>query len=251
MCRSLGIPSRVAVGFSVDPQSEILNFYEVRAFQAHAWVEVYFGSLGWVDFDPTSETAAPGEDFQPPPGPEADRMARLIAEIVNNQTDEPEQGQPTPTTFVAVSRVAQEVARIAVFLARLWYLTLPTLYALFLICAKVLPSLRGLFSRNPRRRTKARYRLAIMRLVGARVGRHATESPREHAVRLGSAEDLVLEPLVDSYLKASFDIHFVDADDVAAVAAARGFYASYRARFSWPTRILFALNPPGALARRP
>src|SRR5208282_1726059 len=34
MCRSLGIPARVAVGFYVDPQSEVLNFYEVRAFQA-------------------------------------------------------------------------------------------------------------------------------------------------------------------------------------------------------------------------
>ena len=173
MCRSLGIPSRVAVGFYVDPQSEILNFYEVRAFQAHAWVEVYFGSLGWVEFDPTSETPAPGEDFQPFPGPEADRMAKLIAEIVNNQTDETEQAPATPTAVGAASRVATQIARIAVFLARLWYLTLPTLYALFLVSAKLLPSLPRLFSHEPRRRTKARYRLAVVRLIGCGAGRRA------------------------------------------------------------------------------
>src|SRR5208337_4762301 len=80
MCRGLGIPARVAVGFYVDPQSEVLNFYEVRAFQAHAWVEVYFGFLGWVEFDPTSDILAPNEEFAPFPGPDKDRMARLIAE---------------------------------------------------------------------------------------------------------------------------------------------------------------------------
>ena len=62
MCRSLGIPARVSVGFYVDPRSEILNFYEVKAFQAHAWVEVWFGNIGWVEFDPTSDQLAPGNN---------------------------------------------------------------------------------------------------------------------------------------------------------------------------------------------
>src|SRR5271169_4367709 len=96
MCRSLGIPARVAVGFTVDPQAEVLNFYEVRAYQAHAWVEVYFGDLGWVEFDPTSDTPAPGEEFTNPPGVDRERMARLIAEIVTNQTGQEEQAPKVP-----------------------------------------------------------------------------------------------------------------------------------------------------------
>lgn len=63
MCRSLGIPARVALGFWVDPGGEVLNFYPVLANQAHAWVEVYFNEYGWVAFDPTSEQMAPGEEI--------------------------------------------------------------------------------------------------------------------------------------------------------------------------------------------
>ena len=64
LCRSLGIPSRVVLGFWVDTQSGVLNFYPVNANQAHAWVEVYFPEYGWIEFDPTSKTLAPGESFE-------------------------------------------------------------------------------------------------------------------------------------------------------------------------------------------
>ena len=64
LCRSLGIPARVALGFWVDTESALLNFYPVNANQAHAWVEVYFPEYGWIEFDPTSRTLAPGEDFE-------------------------------------------------------------------------------------------------------------------------------------------------------------------------------------------
>jgi transglutaminase-like putative cysteine protease len=39
--RSLGIPSRVAVGFFIDPQDNAFDYYPVRSDMAHAWVEVY------------------------------------------------------------------------------------------------------------------------------------------------------------------------------------------------------------------
>jgi hypothetical protein len=51
MLRSLGIPARMAVGFS---EGEIEDgTYVVRRFNAHAWPEVYFPGLGWVEFEPT------------------------------------------------------------------------------------------------------------------------------------------------------------------------------------------------------
>ena len=64
LCRSLGIPARVALGFWLDTGGEVLNFYPVNANQAHAWVEVYFPGWGWIEFDPTSQTLAPGEQFE-------------------------------------------------------------------------------------------------------------------------------------------------------------------------------------------
>jgi transglutaminase-like putative cysteine protease len=52
MLRSQDIPSRYVVGYSPGQQvSE--DTYEVRGMNAHAWVEVYFEGVGWVQFDPT------------------------------------------------------------------------------------------------------------------------------------------------------------------------------------------------------
>lgn len=54
MARSLGIPARVAVGFTQgeeDPNKE--GLFRVRGEHAHAWPEVYFEGFGWVPFEPT------------------------------------------------------------------------------------------------------------------------------------------------------------------------------------------------------
>ncbi len=84
MLRSLGIPARLAVGYSSGERtlgvelladggdrpggidqipdeldegslSEMANkeFYTVRQSNAHAWPEVYFPGIGWVEFEPT------------------------------------------------------------------------------------------------------------------------------------------------------------------------------------------------------
>ncbi len=51
MLRSVGIPARLAVGFA---QGEYRNgAYIVRQRDAHAWPEVYFPGIGWVEFEPT------------------------------------------------------------------------------------------------------------------------------------------------------------------------------------------------------
>lgn len=51
MLRSLDIPSRVAIGFTGGYRDGDVRTITSR--DAHAWVEVYFGELGWVSFDPT------------------------------------------------------------------------------------------------------------------------------------------------------------------------------------------------------
>jgi len=93
MLRSLGIPARVAVGFATDPTTAVLGFTPVRAYQAHAWVEVPFGPYGWLEFDPTSETTAPGEPFRFPKASDPDQLSKMIAEILDAQpvplTDQP------------------------------------------------------------------------------------------------------------------------------------------------------------------
>ena len=63
MARSLGIPTRVAVGFTtgiVDPEDPEL--FHVRGEHAHAWPEVYLAGAGWVSFEPTPGRGAPNAE---------------------------------------------------------------------------------------------------------------------------------------------------------------------------------------------
>ena len=75
LLRSLGIPARITVGYaqgqvlsnplydaqateffpdlSADDRSAMTITYRVRQADAHAWPEVYFPGMGWVEFEPT------------------------------------------------------------------------------------------------------------------------------------------------------------------------------------------------------
>ena len=64
MLRTAGIPAREAVGYVPGPYNPITDLYEVRAEDAHAWVQAFFAGYGWVSFDPTAVVA----DANPSPG---------------------------------------------------------------------------------------------------------------------------------------------------------------------------------------
>jgi hypothetical protein len=53
MLRLLGIPSRVAVGFTSGTYDADEKEWVVADTNAHAWVEVWFPRYGWIPFDPT------------------------------------------------------------------------------------------------------------------------------------------------------------------------------------------------------
>jgi len=53
MLRSLGVPARLATGYSTGDYNAVLDQSVVREKDAHAWVEVWFSHHGWVPVDPT------------------------------------------------------------------------------------------------------------------------------------------------------------------------------------------------------
>jgi transglutaminase-like putative cysteine protease len=57
MLRSIGIPARMAVGFVEGAYDELAGQYVVTYKDSHAWPEVYFPSIGWVEFEPTGNQA--------------------------------------------------------------------------------------------------------------------------------------------------------------------------------------------------
>jgi transglutaminase-like putative cysteine protease len=60
--RAVGIPTRVAVGFTQGQLDEDDGLFHVRGRNMHAWPEVYFAGIGWVPFEPTPGRGAPGNE---------------------------------------------------------------------------------------------------------------------------------------------------------------------------------------------
>ena len=59
MLRYLGVPARVAVGFSSGSYDAKTGVWTVTDHDAHAWVEVWFRGYGWLPFDPTPSAGRP------------------------------------------------------------------------------------------------------------------------------------------------------------------------------------------------
>ena len=69
MSRSVGMPARYVTGYLPGTYNPLSGFYEIRAKDAHAWVEIYVPEVGWMTFDPV-----PGENATPDLGePDEDR----------------------------------------------------------------------------------------------------------------------------------------------------------------------------------
>ena len=75
MARAVGLPSRVAIGFTAG-RLERDGRYHVDTDNAHAWPEIYFEGIGWTRFEPTpgrfeptstDYTGTGAEDPNPPP----------------------------------------------------------------------------------------------------------------------------------------------------------------------------------------
>ena len=68
MCRALGIPARLATGFTEGSFDREMGAWQVTFAHAHAWPEVYLPGAGWVGFEPT-----------PPRSPRGDQPAGAAA----------------------------------------------------------------------------------------------------------------------------------------------------------------------------
>ncbi|MDR7556468.1 MAG: transglutaminaseTgpA domain-containing protein [Armatimonadota bacterium] len=68
LLRAAGIPARLVTGYTPGALNPVTGLLEVRNSDAHAWVEVYFPRIGWVEFEPTPgfpDTAALGDAAVP------------------------------------------------------------------------------------------------------------------------------------------------------------------------------------------
>lgn len=86
LARAVGIPARVAVGFL--PGDRVGDGWEVSIRDMHAWPELYFGTLGWVAFEPTPGVATP-PSYTLPVSEEAPTPSASATPSPSAQTEEP------------------------------------------------------------------------------------------------------------------------------------------------------------------
>ncbi|WP_322819608.1 transglutaminase domain-containing protein [Tepidiforma sp.] len=179
MLRTIGIPCRVAVGYVLTPGTGEETLYTVRKSDAYSWVEVFFPSYGWVEFNPTSDRPEGGAGgFSQPLVPSDPFVEPSLEELFGPDYRDPTGGTDPVQEALAEEPVISQTPN--------WLLILIPLTILALLAAGALGiriawnwGLAGLDQR-------ARLWAHTQRLAGwAGLGTKPTETPREWARRLG------------------------------------------------------------------
>jgi transglutaminase-like putative cysteine protease len=105
MARSLGVPARVAVGFTQGQQQDDGSFL-VLGRNAHAWPEVWFDDYGWVPFEPTPGRGMPGAEAYTGVPPQQDGEPAPTTTTTTSTTTTP----PSPTTVAGQAAPAPTTA---------------------------------------------------------------------------------------------------------------------------------------------
>ena len=276
--RILGIPARVAVGFSWGDQDSS-GLWHVRGKHAHAWPEVYFDGIGWIPFEPTPGRGAPG----------AEAWTGVAAEEAGGVVDRPADNAPAangngtgnqgaPTTTVAVTRTTLNplnvnepgtkdlpgnvttgaastrsagppawLGPVGIVLAAigLWLLVMPPI-------ARAIRRRR--IGSRPTDRISAAWASAATALELVDAGRRPDETPTEHAERAWrytGVDSQLLFGLANQVTLATYSTNEptdAAADDAEAVAQRISQIAKRRA--GWRRRLGLRWNPVRA-ARLP
>jgi transglutaminase-like putative cysteine protease len=104
MARAVGLPARIAVGFTPGELDRKSGEYVVRGFNGHAWPEVFLDGYGWVAFEPTPGRGMPGaQGYTNVPEAQAQAGDPSTATTVAPATPAPTGGAETTTTAAAAS----------------------------------------------------------------------------------------------------------------------------------------------------
>jgi hypothetical protein len=201
MLRSLGIAARVAVGFAPDMNNSTLNFYEIRSLDAHAWVEVFIDSYGWITFDPTSGNIAEDEEYQFPQGNKNERD-QYIEEILKNKEKLKDTTEERNTLKISET-IFYKLKNSISFIGILILLSSILLFSAFLSIKKSLYLIKFKLSLDKREKVKYLYLYTLGKLNDIGYPLLEIETILEYRERLSSILDL--KELTFYYQKAIFN----------------------------------------------
>lgn len=264
MARHLGMPARVAVGFTPGVRGED-GTYVVRGEHYHAWPEVHFEGIGWVPFEPTPGRGSPSaEPYTTIPPQQAatgepstattlpldiDPLAGLDGQGIPGFEDpagfvEDDGSLPTPVADEDARRPAW-VGRLLVSVAALgavallWYLGVPW-------ARRRARRRRHERASSPSEQVMARWDDLSEVLAVAGFRRRAHETRTELCGRVASETTLDREellPLAWAADAAHFDPGFVPGDVAAMTALVDGARRRLDAAVDGRTRLRRRLDP--------
>jgi len=241
LLRSIGIPARTAVGFFVDPATAAFNYYPVRSDMAHAWVEVFFPGYGWIEYDPTSEQLADGEDFRFSSGVPPEQFEKLMKEILSNR--EHLAAQTLEDVPGLTKTIPKFIGSMAAFARDRWGFIIVLFWALFALVIRCGLFLRSKYTRSPRVAAEYLAKHTLRRLELAGKKRRGDESLGEFAERMDREWDLGLCSVMEWRTKALFAAAFTGSDLSAFRAVYESFSAVYSRRVAMTWRILAWIVP--------
>ncbi|MDR3170041.1 MAG: hypothetical protein LBU17_00265 [Treponema sp.] len=162
LLRSLGIPARVGAGFFIDPSTNTFDYYPVRSDMAHAWVEVRYPGYGWVEYDPTTENLAEGEEFRFSAGVPPELFERLMKEILDNHSRlTPKEGTDEDDAPGSFRSLRNRAIR---FFQVYWPALLLVFLCILFIALRNRYFLAAWLSRNPRKKAVRLWNHTVQRL---------------------------------------------------------------------------------------
>jgi len=246
MLRELGIPARVAVGFTPGSYDSATRSYQVTTQNAHSWVEVEFPGYGWLAFEPTPTRDNPiaqaydtnvttggiqgctqigphGRCVDSGSVPNGGSGNRAGVTGAAQKLLTPQLGQ------AAISSGASPKPKPKPLSDRLRHWGLLLGLALLVVLLLVTPPLKEIRrwaalrhgGRSPQERVSAAYEVLCERTADIGLGRRPFETPLEYERRMtvvapGSAHALVR--LTDLTLRATYAMNGITEEDAAEAA---------------------------------
>jgi hypothetical protein len=261
MARQVGVPSRVAVGFT---SGEIVDntWLQITTHDAHAWPELWFPEAGWVPFEPTPR--ADGTVTLPIYTTPAGRVpAGAEGETTQPDPTTPEQ-QPPPDPEAREPDLPDSSDPLAGGGGDQGWLERPLVRAGLAVALLVLlvPAVKWARNLLARRRAGHRPRDAVAESYAeltawardAGIGRRRSETPAAYARRLHGDFAADADPLVELtglFERAEYAPAEPHEDEAAAARRlAHSARAGLAGRLGWRRRLLAAVSPRSLVAGR-
>lgn len=263
MARSIGLPARVAVGFTWGEWDEARDAYVVRGEHAHAWPEVYFQGTGWVRFEPTPGRGGPndyGVTGVPPAQEGSQPFPAPPATTVEAESGSGFAGAGDRTPGPAPAAPAAPAAGSGSDQSRLGWRALAYAGAAAAGMAGAVPGLRLLqrrhrqarAARDPAGRVELAWRDALNALELADIRHQRWESPLELAARVGHrAIRGQVETLAQCVTLGRYSSNVTEPAAARAEASARAIAKVCRRLSPRRRRLTAFFDPRTLLTRHP